>query len=349
MQVISIEQVLDISSRVLVDTRSPAEFEQGHIPGAVNVPLLEDDERAIVGTLYKQQGQEEAKQKGLEIVSGKLSGIVASVTTLMAQSPSASLVVYCWRGGMRSKSLLTILELMGISGSQLLGGYKSYRSYVQARLQNFPLHPKMIVLCGSTGVGKTILLQLLAQKGYPVIDLEKLANHRGSAFGQVGLGKSATAQNFDAVLLQILDRYNHEPYLLVECESKRVGNVYLPQVLFQAMKSGYKILATAGITTRVNRLIAEYTDVLTPNDPEIIGSLSFLTKKLGKKKVTQLIADYEAGNLESFTQTLLEDYYDLLYGYEAALPGSFELTVDAENLENAAREIAHYIDRLKRG
>ena len=349
MQVIAIEEVLNLDARVLVDARSPAEFEQGHIPGAVNVPLLEDDERAVVGTLYKQRGQEEAKQKGLEIVSVKLTDMVKKIASLMAEAPSAVLVVYCWRGGMRSKSLLTILELMGITGRQLVGGYKSYRSYVQARLVDFPLRPKMIVLCGSTGVGKTILLQILARRGYPVIDLEKLANHRGSAFGQVGLGKSATAQNFDAVLLQLLEDYNSEPYLFVECESKRVGNVYLPQVLYKAMQSGHKILTQAGISTRVERLIAEYTDVLTPNDPEIIGSITSLTKKLGKKKVAQLMADYEAGNLSNFTETLLTDYYDLLYGYETASPDSFELVVEAEDLEQAADEITNYIDRLKRG
>ncbi len=349
MQVISIEQAFNLGSCLFVDTRSPSEFEQGHIPGAVNVPLLEDEERAIVGTLYKQRGQEEAKQKGLEIVSGKLSDMVKKVALLISEAPSASLVVYCWRGGMRSKSVLTILELMGISGSQLIGGYKSYRRYVQERLLNFSLRPKIIVLCGSTGVGKTALLQILAGRGYPVIDLEMLANHRGSAFGQVGRGKPATAQNFDAVLLQLLEHYNDEPYVIVECESKRVGNVYLPEILYQSMQSGHRILTKAGIGTRVERLIAEYTDVLIPSDPEIIRSISSLTKKLGKKRVAQLLTDYEAGNLAAFTQALLAEYYDMLYGYESAPPDSFDLVVDAEDLEQAAGEIANFVDRLKRG
>jgi tRNA 2-selenouridine synthase len=348
MQIISIKHVLELSERILVDTRSPSEFEQGHIPGAVNIPLLDNDERVIVGTLYKQKGPEEAKEKGLEIVSHKLSGMVKSIATLMAQSPSAVLVVYCWRGGMRSKAMLTILELMGIAGTQLIGGYKAYRTYVQERLMNFPLRPQMIVLCGSTGVGKTILLQQLAQRGYPVINLEALANHRGSAFGQIGLGKSVTAQNFDASLLQLMECYNEEPYIFVECESKRIGNVYLPPILYQAMQKGRKILVKAGIETRVIRLIAEYANSLRPFDPEVIDSITSLTKRLGKMKVTKLISDYESGKLDSFTRILLEDYYDLLYGYETTQTDGFDIIVDAEELEAAAGTIATYIDFLKR-
>jgi tRNA 2-selenouridine synthase len=349
MQTITIEQAIVRERCLFVDTRSPSEYEQGHIPGAVNVPLLEDDERAIVGTLYKQCGQELAKQKGLELVSGKLADMVKTIATLKTAAPAAVLIVYCWRGGMRSKSVLTILELMGITGFQLVGGYKSYRRYVQEQLANFDLRPTIVVLCGSTGVGKTTLLQLLSARQVPVIDLEKLANHRGSAFGQVGLGKPATAQNFDAQLLLLLNQFNDEPFLVVECESKRVGNVYLPDRLCVAMQTGRKILVRAGVDTRVRRLIDEYTDVLQFQDPEVLKSITALTKRLGKKKIAELIQKYQAGELPEFTRTLLVDYYDPLYGYETASQEKFDLAVDAEELESAALEIAQYIDRLMRG
>lgn len=347
MQVLSIEEALSRPS-VFVDTRSPLEYAQGHIPGAVNIPLLEDDERAIVGTLYKQQGPTEARRIGLQLVSTKLSSIVAQVAALPV-SPERPLVVYCWRGGMRSKSVLTILELMGLEGSQLRGGYKAYRTYVQTRLASFQLKPQIAVLCGSTGVGKTILLQSLQQQGYPVIDLEGLANHRGSAFGQVGRGRPATAQNFDAQLLLQLESFNEQPIVLVECESKRVGNVYLPDALYQAMQSGRKILAKASLATRVSRLIDEYTDVLKPNDPEIIASLQTLTRKLGKRKTASLLADYSAGKLDGFVTSLLQDYYDILYGYETASPDRFDLVVEAESLDQATSEIAAYLDHFTRG
>lgn len=347
MQLISVEEAMRRQC-VLVDTRSPMEYLQGHIPGAVNIPLLEDDERAIVGTLYKQQGPEEAKLKGLTLVSAKLASIVQQVAELKP-SREKPLVVYCWRGGMRSKSVLTILELMGIEGSQLQGGYKAYRHYVQEQLACFQLRPEIIVLCGSTGTGKTLILHSLSRKGHPVIDLEGLANHRGSAFGQVGMGRPATAQNFDAQLLDMLNYYNDSEYILVECESKRVGNVYLPAVLYQAMQQGRKILIKASVPTRVNRLIEEYTDVLRPSDPEIISSLQLLTRKLGKKKVSRLIDEYSSGNLTMFVSILLHDYYDGLYGYETASPELFDFAVHAENLDQAVEEISAYLNHLTRG
>ena len=348
MQAITVTQALSQPNSLFIDTRSPSEFEQGHIPGAINIPLLEDAERAVVGTLYKQQGQAEAKEKGLEIVSGKLSGMVKQILQLV-DSPGCSLVVYCWRGGMRSKSVLAILELMGVSGSQLIGGYKSYRCYVQEQLAAFSLHPEIVVLCGSTGVGKTSLLQLLARQGIPVIDLEKLANHRGSAFGQVGRGKPATARNFDAQLLQLLLQYNHEPLIVVECESRRIGNIFLPEVLYRAMQSGRRILTRATLAIRVQRLITEYTDVLISHDPEILASIAALTRKLGNRKVAQLTTDYESGNLPAFTASLLEDYYDVLYGYETSSPDDFSLVVDVEDLEKAAGDIEVYLKNLIRG
>jgi len=349
MQVISIDQAMELTQCLFIDTRSPSEYEQGHIPGAINVPLLEDAERAVVGTLYKQCGQEQAKQKGLEFVSGKLVDMVRKIAACRAGAPDAKLIVYCWRGGMRSKSVVTLLELMGIVGSQLAGGYKSYRRYVQDRLAEYPLQPTIVVLCGSTGVGKTSLLQLLSARQVPVIDLEQLANHRGSAFGQIGLGRPATAQNFDAGLLLLLERFNREPFIVVECESKRVGNVYLPERLCEGMRTGRRILTRAGIDTRVRRLIAEYTDVLQPQDPQIIKSITALTKRLGKKKVADLLRHYEDGRLAEFTRTLLTDYYDPLYGYETASPDNFDLIVDVEDLERAATEIHQYITGLKRG
>ena len=349
MQVIAIEQALGLPRSILIDTRSPAEYEQGHIPGAVNVPLLENDERAIVGTLYKQIGPEPAKRKGLEIVSGKLADMVERIGDLTSADPNASLVVYCWRGGMRSKSLLTILELMGIHGAQLQGGYKAYRRYVQDALATFSLQPQLFVLCGSTGVGKTTLLQKLAERGLPVIDLEGLANHRGSAFGHVGLGKPTTAQNFDAVLLQTLTDLNKKPLLFIECESKRVGNVYLPDPLHSAMQSARKVLVQASRQTRARRLIEEYTDSVGDNSPEIVASIASLGKKLGKKRISQLLSDYAAGNLLSVTETLLEGYYDPLYGYETATAEQFELVVDGEDLSIAADLIAKHVERLTRG
>lgn len=325
--------------------RSPSEFANGAIPGAVNVPLLDDIERSEVGTIYKQTGPEEAKQQGLAIVSAKLPALVGSIRD--HHKSGRAVIVYCWRGGMRSKSVVGILEIMGIPAYQLLGGYKAYRRYVLESLETFELKPPVVTLCGSTGVGKTTLLALLREQSVPVIDLEKLANHRGSVFGSVGLGKPATAQNFDALILQELIRYNDAPYILVECESKRIGNVYTPEALFAAMKKGPKILAYADIEIRVTRLIDEYLDVYNSRRNEIHASILALSKRLGTAKTERLLAAFAAGEVRDVVRTLLIDYYDPLYGYEKSAPSDYAFTVDAADFSRAAAGIIDYLNTLR--
>lgn len=339
---IALTEALELKKPIFVDMRAPVEYADGHIPGAVNIPLFDDDERRIVGTIYHKNGPEEAKQQGLGIVSGKLPELVNQIRDLY--SSGRTVVVYCWRGGMRSKSVVSVLELMGIPAYQLVGGYKAYRRYVLDTLAAFDLKPTVVSLCGSTGVGKTTLLKLLADAGAAVIDLENLANHRGSAFGQVGLGQPATAQNFDALLLNELRRLNDSPYILVECESKRIGNVYIPDALFAAMKRGPRILAHASLETRVARLMEEY---LAHSPDEIRDSLASLSKRLGAAKTGKLLAALAAGEVDEVVRYLLIDYYDPLYGYEQAKDGEFAFRVDAEDLPQASAAIMGYLNTLR--
>lgn len=330
---------------IYIDMRSPSEFRDGRIPGAINIPLLDDEERGRVGTVYKTVGPEEAKQLGLTVVSGKLPDIVSQIRN--AYKTGRTVIIYCWRGGMRSKSVVSILELMGIPAYQLIGGYKAYRRYVLDSLAAFPLNPRVIVLSGSTGVGKTALLKTLAEQGVPVIDLERLANHRGSAFGQVGLGRPETAQNFDAAILGELHRLNNEPYIVVECESKRIGNVYLPHVLYQAMQNGKRILAFTDIETRITRLIEEYLAIYNENRDGIISSIKTLKNRLGAAKTEKLLDAFAANRTREVVHTLLVDYYDPLYGYEKANPGNFDYKVDATDFDEAAARIIDYLKTLR--
>ncbi|MDR3563550.1 MAG: tRNA 2-selenouridine(34) synthase MnmH [Negativicutes bacterium] len=339
--IISLEDALKLDNPIYIDMRSPAEYENGRIPGAINVPLFDDLERSQVGTIYKIEGPDEAKKLGLTLVSGKLPEIVSQIR--QQYKTGRTVIVYCWRGGMRSKAVVSVLELMGIPARQLLGGYKNYRRYILDSLENFATLPPIVVLCGSTGVGKTTLLTMLSERGLPVIDLEKLANHRGSAFGQVGLGRSATAQNFDAALLAELQRLQNQPFILVECESKRIGNVYLPNVLYQAMQHGRKILAHATVETRVSRLMEEYLDIFATNRDEIAASLSSLKNRLGIAKTEKLLTAFAAGQVRDVVRILLVDYYDILYGYEKADPATFDYIVDAENLDQASCQIIDYL------
>lgn len=343
---VTIENMLQMENPLCVDVRSPVEFSAGNIPGAVNVPLFTDDERVQVGTLYKTAGGEAAKKLGLSIVSPKLAQLVEEIGSISAAG--RPVIVYCWRGGMRSKSIVNVLAMMDIPVYQLIGGYKSYRHYVLDSLANFLVKPLLICLCGPTGTGKTALLGILKKKGAAVLDLEKMANHRGSVFGQVGLGKPSTAQNFDAALLAELHLLNEKPYLIVEYESKRIGNVYLPEKLFQAMQRGRKILLNADMEIRITRLTDEYLDVCRNNRQEILECIKALHKRLGGKRTSQMVEEFQKGSTRWVVRSLLTDYYDPLYGYGSPDLADFDCCINADCLEQAAEEIMGYLDQLGR-
>lgn len=344
--IIKVEEAVILDKTVFIDVRSPAEYEGGHIPGAVNIPLFNNEERAKVGTIYRQVSVDEAKQLGLSVVSAKLPDIIEQIRNLNKED--RKVIIYCWRGGMRSKSIVGVLEMMGIAAWQLVGGYKAYRKYVLDKLKEFKVTPRIIVLCGSTGTGKTLVLKELGNRNIPVIDLEYLANHRGSVFGQIGLGKSATAQNFDANLLIELNKLKNEPYIVVECESKRIGNVYLPECLFNAMRSGKKILMSASVEIRVGRLIEEYLDVYNSNSDAIIDSIESLRRRLGNKKTDSLIADFKEEKIRAVVETLLVEYYDPMYGYEKADSVGYDLAVNADDMEKATEMIIQYLQQFGR-
>jgi tRNA 2-selenouridine synthase len=175
-----------LDSHCLVDARTPLEFAEDHLPGAINVPLLTNEERVEIGTLYKQQGAHLARIRGLELTAPRFPAIVAEIAAVAAGRP---ILVYCWRGGLRSKTIATILELTGYPVQQLTGGYKAFRNSVSARFEAFCPPGPLVVLHGMTGIGKTTLLNRLQQRGEAIIDLEGLAEHRGSAFGSLGLSQ----------------------------------------------------------------------------------------------------------------------------------------------------------------
>jgi len=341
---ITLEAALQQTNSVWVDVRSPVEFAAGHIPGAINVPLFSDNERAEVGTIYKNAGQSDAKKHGLSIVSPKLPAMIDSIRTILP--PDGMVIVYCWRGGMRSQSIVRILDLMNIPAYQLVGGYKVHRRYILDGLDRVNLSGPLIVVSGSTGVGKTLLLNLLATQGCPTIDLEHLANHRGSVFGQVGLGTPTTTPNFEANLFAELQTVHTAPFLLVECESKRIGKVYIPDKFFQTMQNGKRILIEASIEKRVDRLKIEYLDLSEQNRQDIMSSLQTLQNRLGKKKTAALQEALLANKVEEVITTLLTDYYDPLYGYNKSDKNRFDLIVNADDLNQAAAEIMEYLNKL---
>lgn len=340
---ITVEELEKMKNPVLVDVRSEGEYEEASIPGALNLPLFNNEERAKIGTTYTKKSPVLAREQGLEIVGPKLPGLVKHA---VEWSKNRSLVLFCWRGGMRSKSFATVLDLMGVPVYRLQGGYKAYRRVVNDYFEG-DLPFQIVVLRGNTGVGKTELLNKLRENGYPAIDLERLANNRGSVFGALGLGPSPSQKAFEALLYEELKSLKEFPYIIVECESKRIGRVTLPAKFFDAMQSGVQILLYDSIENRIKRLVKEYTAI--PNAiAEIKTALARLVKNLGNKNVEEYNALLDRGNLSEFTKEML-GYYDALYAYPNTPSAEYEFSVSHEDPEKGIKELEEYLDQRMGG
>ena len=217
---------------VILDVRTPAEYQKGHIPGALNLPLFSNEERAVVGTTYKQESPEKALLQGLDFVGDKLSGFVIKASEYADGKP---ILVHCWRGGKRSGSMAWLLNLAGLEVKILKGGYKAYKNFIRKEIQerNF----NFIVLGGKTGSGKTHILKALEGKGEQVIDLEQLAHHKGSAFGWLGEKEQPNSDQFENNLYHQLLNLDLNRRIWIENESRNIGSVYLPDAFWPKMKS----------------------------------------------------------------------------------------------------------------
>jgi tRNA 2-selenouridine synthase len=213
----------------IIDVRSPSEFAEDHIPGAINCPVLSDEQRCEVGTLYKVAGSFEAKKIGAAYAAQNIAG---QITTMFRAKPKEwRPLVYCWRGGNRSGAMAHIFAKIGWSVTQLEGGYKDYRRHVIGALDALPALIHFRVICGPTGSGKSRLLRILAGQGAQVLDLEELANHRGSVLGNFPNERQPTQKAFESALWETLRRLDRNRVVFVECESKKIGNVHLPDPL----------------------------------------------------------------------------------------------------------------------
>ena len=337
---ISVQELKTLHQPILVDVRSEGEFTEATLPGAVNLPLFDNVERAQVGTTYTQSTPSLARELGLKLISPKLPQLVKKIEEL---SKNGSIVLFCWRGGMRSKSLATVVDLMGITAYRLLGGYKAYRSQVVDFFQTTRLPFQVVVLRGNTGVGKTDLLGQLRAEGYPAVDLEKLANNRGSVFGAMGLGDPPSQKKFEGLLYEELIALSKFSYIIVECESKRIGRVTLPANFYAAMQEGIQVLHCDSVGNRVQRLLKEYTSV--PNALQEIGvALERLIKTLGHVKVRELRTLLEKGCLDVFTERLLLEYYDKLYAYPNEQSSEYAFCLNYEEPVKALRELECYLN-----
>ena len=330
---LSVEEAL-AEDMLLLDVRTAEEFAKGSIPGARSFPLFDDLERAEIGTIYKKVGRDAAVVKGLEFFEPRLQQFLLSLSAIKSQQ----LVVYCARGGMRSASVVRLLEENGFRVSQMQGGYKYYRQFILQQLEN-PT-PPLIVLHGQTGVGKTLILQKLPDH----LDLEGLAQHRSSLFGAINK-TPRTQKDFEALLVKKLSQLPEDLFLFVEGESRKVGQVFIPQSFANAMKSGILVLLKASLETRISRIVEEYNICDEQSIQQIDSILQSLKVALGKVKVEQLRLWLKQGEIENIVHMLLVDYYDPRYQH--AMSGyDFELELSAEDLKQAAGELITFRNQM---
>jgi tRNA 2-selenouridine synthase len=333
------ESLLD--SHCLVDVRTPLEYEEDHIPGAVNVPLLTNDERVEIGTLYKEQGPHQARLRGLEITAARFPDIVRKISATAGNRP---ILVYCWRGGLRSKTVVSILELSGFHAIQLLGGYKAFRSHVSAYFDPFRPSGPLVVLHGLTGSGKTDFLNRIQSDRYTIIDLEGLAGHRGSAFGALGLSQTLNQKYFESTLWDKLRKSPTGKPIILEGESRRIGRISLPGNFYEVMREGIKIWCETSMGTRIDRLIAEYGK--EQYREEMVDALLRIRKKLGGEKYDEIAGYLARWELRPFMKGLLENYYDKVY-YKTR-EWTEDRILSLENYDRAIRELESFLQTRQR-
>ena len=292
----------------ILDVRAPIEFAQGHVPGALNLPLFSDEERARIGTTYKQVSQDRAVHLGLEFFGPNMSAMIKKAQRL---APSKEVRLHCWRGGMRSGAVLWLLELGGFKVHLLDKGYKDYR---RAVLASFDTPRQWRVLGGLTGSGKTDVLHQLAALGQPVLDLEGLAQHKGSAFGAIGQPAQPTQEQFENNLAAALAALPTDAMVWVEDESRQIGRLTIPPALFAQMQAAPRWVLEAPRTARVAKLAAEYG----AEDPtELAAAIERLQKRLGGRATKQALEAVAAGNFPLMVELVL-DYYDKTYTHGLA-------------------------------
>ena len=294
----------------LIDVRSPSEFAEDHIPGAINLPVLDDTERERVGTLYKQVSSFEAKKVGAALVS---RNIAEHLDTWFADKPkSYRPLVYCWRGGSRSGSLTHILQKIGFEAAQLAGGCKAYRRHVVAELARLPGLFAYRVVSGPTGSGKSRLLQALAGEGAQVLDLEDLAAHRGSLLGALPDRGQPSQKRFESAIWFALSRFDPKRPVFVESESKKIGALRVPDALISAMRASPCLRLEVPLAARVRLLVEDYRHFL--HDPETINrQLGYLTELRGNETIAawQALANNRAW--PELVAALLDQHYDPTY------------------------------------
>lgn len=338
---------------IIIDARSPSEYRHAHIPGALNLPLLDDEHRKIIGTLYKQAGREAAVLKGFDLVGPKFGDLVREAKSMAgmsgnsptdrefipSQNDQREITVYCWRGGMRSGILSWVLGLAGFKVTLLKGGYKSYRKKVLETLQT---PRKLVIVGGKTGSGKTELLSALRDKGEQVIDLEALVNHKGSAFGALGQNDQPSVEQFENELARLWETMDPARILWLENESRSIGKVKLNDAVYELMRKAPVIEVNVSLFRRKQRILEDYGVF----SKELLAECtSRLQKRLGGLRLQQALAALEENRMSDWLDILLQ-YYDKTYGHGNSLRSSDSIhTIDWPDEMSSAELADLFIER----
>ena len=300
------EKFLQLAERIpVIDVRSPSEYDSGHIPYAINIPLFTDQERVAVGITYKREGRIPAILEGLKLSSPMMTD---KLFQALSAAKNGRLLVHCWRGGMRSEAMAWLFSLGDISTEVLEGGYKSYRNYILERLSE---KGKMIVLGGLTGSSKTYILRYLKSIGQQIIDLEGLANHKGSAFGALGELPQPFTEQFANNLYDEWKRNDNNVPFWVEDESRNIGTVFIPDCFYEKMQDTPTIVLIMDIELRLPRLIREYS---TFPEESLKASVLRISKRLGGDNTRDALEAIGHGDYSRAIKITLR-YYDKAYHY----------------------------------
>ena len=289
----------------VIDVRTPAEFNEGHITNAINIPIFSNEERVVVGTKYKQESRDTAIAKALEYIAEKTDHYLDDLQKLV---PAQKIYIYCWRGGFRSEGMGHLFQTAGKKVFRLEGGYKAYRNFV---LDSFKTKYKLIVIGGMTGSGKTEILEEIRKTDEQMLDLEGIANHKGSAFGALGQDDQPSTQQFENDLAAQLNKFDPQQNIWLEDESRMIGRVKIPDELFTQIRSSSVIKIEVSKDNRINRLIKDYANF---KKDDLINSITNISRRLGGLNTKLAIEAIEQEDYYEATNIIL-DYYDKTYTY----------------------------------
>ena len=327
----------------IIDVRSPSEYAEDHIPGSINMPVLNDSERAEVGTMHKQVSSFEAKRRGAAIVSRNISYLLE--TKLTNAPRNFSPLIYCWRGGQRSGAMARILSEIGWRVTLLEGGYKTYRKQVLDGLNRIPPTLRPIILRGRTGLAKTRILRAAAKLGTQVIDLEGLADHRGSLLGSEPGFNQPSQRKFESRIFDVMRNLDPMRRVVIEAESNNVGACHVPTELWRVMGRSQSIKITAPLCARVEFLLSDYKHLVA--EPERLNPLlDWVAARVGKDAVLRWRKAIADGDWTGFVTSVLENHYDPAYDRSAAKHGHRDLcllktqSLDAKAVAQLAEKLA---------